>query len=70
MRFDIMTLFPTSVDAMMQESILGRAQRKGLALSAKIAEIHHTHLEYASRPETGTMVTITLKMVEEDEEEG
>lgn len=42
----------------------------GLALSAKIAEIHHTHLEYASRPETGTMVTITLKMVEEDEEEG
>ena len=30
MRFDIMTLFPTSVDAMMQESILGRAQRKGL----------------------------------------
>ena len=30
MRFDIMTLFPASVDAMMQESILGRAQRKGL----------------------------------------
>ena len=30
MRFDIMTLLPTSVDAMMQESILGRAQRNGL----------------------------------------
>ena len=28
MRFDIMTLFPASVDAMMQESILGRAQRR------------------------------------------
>ena len=42
----------------------------GDAAAAKIAEIHHTHLEYASRPETGTMVTITLKMVEEDEEEG
>ena len=30
MRFDIMTLFPASLDAMMQESILGRAKRKGL----------------------------------------
>ena len=30
MRFDIMTLFPAAVDAMMQESILGRAQKKGL----------------------------------------
>ena len=30
MRFDIMTLFPDAVDAMMQTSILGRAQKKGL----------------------------------------
>ena len=30
MRFDIMTLFPDAVDAMMQSSILGRAQKKGL----------------------------------------
>lgn len=30
MRFDIMTLFPEAVDAMMQSSILGRAQKKGL----------------------------------------
>ena len=30
MRIDIMTLFPAAVDAMMQESILGRAQKKGL----------------------------------------
>lgn len=30
MRFDIMTLFPVAVDAMMQESILGRGQKKGL----------------------------------------
>lgn len=30
MRFDIMTLFPDAVDAMMHESILGRAQKKGL----------------------------------------
>lgn len=30
MRFDIMTLFPDAVDAMMQESILGRGQKKGL----------------------------------------
>ena len=30
MRFDIMTLFPDAVDAMMHSSILGRAQKKGL----------------------------------------
>ena len=30
MRFDILTLFPEAVDAMMQASILGRAQKKGL----------------------------------------
>ncbi len=30
MRFDILTLFPASIDAIMQESILGRAQKKGL----------------------------------------
>ena len=30
MRFDILTLFPAAVDAMMQESILGRGQKKGL----------------------------------------
>ena len=30
MRFDILTLFPESVDAVMRESILGRAQKKGL----------------------------------------
>ena len=30
MRFDIITLFPEAVDAMMHESILGRAQKKGL----------------------------------------
>lgn len=30
MRFDIMTLFPEAVDAMMQSSILGRAQKQGL----------------------------------------
>ena len=30
MRFDIMTLFPEAVNAMMQSSILGRAQKKGL----------------------------------------
>ena len=30
MRFDIMTLVPAAVDAMMQESILGRGQKKGL----------------------------------------
>ena len=30
MRIDIMTLFPDAVDAMMQESILGRAQAKGI----------------------------------------
>ena len=30
MRFDIMTLFPEAVDAMMQSSILGRAQKKSL----------------------------------------
>ena len=30
MRFDILTLFPNAVDAMMQSSILGRAQKKGL----------------------------------------
>ena len=30
MRIDILTLFPAAVDAMMQESILGRAQKKGL----------------------------------------
>lgn len=30
MRFDILTLFPDAVDAMMQSSILGRAQKKGL----------------------------------------
>ena len=30
MRFDIMTLFPDAVDAMMRSSILGRAQKKGL----------------------------------------
>lgn len=30
MRIDIMTLFPAAVDAMMQESILGRAQTKGI----------------------------------------
>ena len=29
MRIDILTLFPDAVDAMMQESILGRAQKKG-----------------------------------------
>ena len=29
MRFDILTLFPDAVDAMMQSSILGRAQKKG-----------------------------------------
>lgn len=30
MRIDIMTLFPEAVNAMMQESILGRAQAKGI----------------------------------------
>ncbi|MBQ7523692.1 MAG: tRNA (guanosine(37)-N1)-methyltransferase TrmD [Oscillospiraceae bacterium] len=30
MRIDILTLFPPAVDAMMQESILGRAQKAGL----------------------------------------
>ena len=30
MRFDILTLFPAPVEAMMQSSILGRAQKKGL----------------------------------------
>lgn len=30
MRFDILTLFPEPVEAMMQSSILGRAQKKGL----------------------------------------
>ena len=30
MNIDIMTLFPESVDAMMQVSILGRAQEKGI----------------------------------------
>ena len=30
MRFDILTLFPDAVDAMMQSSILGRAQKKAL----------------------------------------
>ena len=30
MRFDILTLFPAAVAAMMQESILGRGQKKGL----------------------------------------
>jgi tRNA (guanine37-N1)-methyltransferase len=29
MRIDILTLFPDAVDAMMQKSILGRAQKKG-----------------------------------------
>ena len=29
MRFDIMTLFPDSVDAMLNVSILGRAQERG-----------------------------------------
>ena len=40
----------------------------GLALSARIAEIHHTKLEYASRPETGTMVTVALQLEAGDEE--
>ena len=30
MRFDILTLFPEPVEAMMHSSILGRAQKKGL----------------------------------------
>ena len=30
MRIDILTLFPAAVDAMMQESILGRAQKRGV----------------------------------------
>lgn len=30
MRFDILTLFPDSINAIMHESILGRAQKKGL----------------------------------------
>ena len=29
MRIDIMTLFPDAIDAMMQQSILGRAQERG-----------------------------------------
>ena len=38
MRFDILTLFPEAVDAMMQASILGRAQKKGL-LTVKTHQI-------------------------------
>ena len=30
MRIDIMTLFPDTVNAVLHESILGRAARKGL----------------------------------------
>ena len=30
MRFDIMTLFPEAVSPMLNASILGRAQKKGL----------------------------------------
>ena len=30
MRIDIMTLFPDAIDAMMGQSIIGRAQAKGL----------------------------------------
>ena len=30
MRIDIMTLFPDAVNAMMKESILGRAQERGI----------------------------------------
>ena len=30
MRIDIMTLFPDAVDAMMNASIIGRAQERGL----------------------------------------
>lgn len=30
MRFDIMTLFPDSIDTMLNESIIGRAQKSGL----------------------------------------
>ena len=29
MRIDIMTLFPDAIDAMMQQSIIGRAQERG-----------------------------------------
>ena len=30
MRIDIMTLFPDAIDAMMGQSIIGRAQARGL----------------------------------------
>ena len=38
MRIDILTLFPAAVDAMLQESILGRAQKKG-CISIKTHQI-------------------------------
>ena len=41
----------------------------GLALSARIARLHHTALDYASKPGTGTMVTLTLQAVEYDGQE-
>jgi signal transduction histidine kinase len=40
----------------------------GLALAARIAEIHHTKLDYASRPGTGTMVTVALAAEEGGDE--
>ena len=38
MRIDIMTLFPDSVDAMLNVSILGRAQQRGYI------SVSYTHL--------------------------
>ena len=40
MRIDIMTLFPEMIDAVMRESIIGRAQDKGL-VSVRAANIRN-----------------------------
>ena len=39
MRFDILTLFPEMIDAVMQTSIIGRAQQAGLVSIRQISAI-------------------------------
>ena len=45
MRIDILTLFPASVDAMMNVSLLGRAQERG------ILPVSYTHLTLPTKLE-------------------
>ena len=41
----------------------------GLALSVKIAQLHHTKLSYRSQPDQGTSVILVLQKETDDEEE-